>query len=66
MAQAEELASFIVRSPDDNISAAARQDLKVQILDALGSAIAAMDGEPVRRSQPDRATGMSAFRHLRN
>ncbi len=48
MMQVEHLASFVVRSSYDNISPAARQDLKVHILDALGCAIAAVDGEPVR------------------
>ncbi len=48
MAQVEELASFVVRSSYDDISPAARQGLKVHILDALGCAIAAVDGEPVQ------------------
>ncbi len=37
MTHAEKLASFVVNSSYDAISDAARQELKVRILDALGA-----------------------------
>ena len=48
MTQAEQLASFVVRASYDHISPAARQQLKIRVLDALSCAIGALDGLPVR------------------
>lgn len=44
----EQLAQFVVRSSYDDLSAAARRQLKIRILDSLGCAIGAVEGEPVR------------------
>jgi 2-methylcitrate dehydratase len=49
MTHAQQLADFAVRSSYEDLSAEARGQLKVRILDALGCAIGALDGEPVRR-----------------
>ena len=53
MTKVEELASYGVRASYEDMSAETRQELKIRILDALGCAIGALDGEPVRmiRSQ---------------
>lgn len=48
MTQVEQLAAFVVRASYDNLSEAVRQQLKIRILDALGCAIGAMEGEPIR------------------
>jgi 2-methylcitrate dehydratase len=48
MTQAEELAAFVARSSFQDLSAAAVEQLKIRILDSLGCAIGALDGEPVR------------------
>ncbi len=48
MTQAEQLASFVVRASYADLSEAARAQLKIRILDALGCAIGALDGEPIR------------------
>jgi len=48
MTHAEELAAFVVRASYENLSEAARQQLKIRILDGLGCAIGALDGEPIR------------------
>jgi 2-methylcitrate dehydratase len=48
MTQVEQLAAFIVKSSYDDLSATARQELKVRILDAIGCAIGALNGEPIR------------------
>ncbi len=45
---AERLAGFAVRASYDDLSEAARVQLKIRVLDALGCAIGALDGEPVR------------------
>jgi 2-methylcitrate dehydratase len=45
---AEQLASFVVRAGFDELSEAARLQLKIRVLDALGCAIGALDGEPIR------------------
>lgn len=45
MTEAEKLASFVVKASYDDLSDAARQAIKVRVLDALGCAIAAMDGK---------------------
>ena len=47
MTCAEQLAGFVSRASFDDISNAARLQLKIRILDALGCAIGAMGGDPV-------------------
>ena len=44
----EQLAAFVGRASYDSLSEAARQQLKIRVLDALGCAIGALDGEPIR------------------
>jgi 2-methylcitrate dehydratase len=46
MTQVEQLAKFVVRASYHDLSEAARQQLKIRILDALGCAIGALNGEP--------------------
>ncbi len=48
MTEAERLAAFVLRASYDDLSEAARQALKIRVLDALGCAIGAVEGEPVR------------------
>jgi len=48
MTQVEQLAAFVVRASYDALSEAAREQLKTRILDALGCAIGALAGEPIR------------------
>ncbi|GBD16843.1 2-methylcitrate dehydratase [bacterium HR26] len=48
MTMVEELAAFAVQARYDDLSEAARQQLKIRILDALGCAIGALDGAPIR------------------
>lgn len=48
MTHAEQLAAFVVRASYGDLSAAARHQLTIRVLDALGCAIGALDGEPVR------------------
>ncbi len=48
MTIAEQMAEFVVRASYDELSEAARHQLKVRILDSLGCAIGALDGEPIR------------------
>jgi 2-methylcitrate dehydratase len=43
----EQLARFICRSRWEEISAQAREQLKLRVLDSLGVALGALDGEPV-------------------
>jgi 2-methylcitrate dehydratase len=43
----EELAQFVCRSRWDEISELAREQLKLRVLDSLGVALGALDGEPV-------------------
>jgi 2-methylcitrate dehydratase len=45
----EQMAEFVVSAKIDDLSAAARLQLKIRILDALGCAIGALDADPVRR-----------------
>ncbi len=49
MSEVETLAAFVQRASYEALSPVARQQLKVRILDALGCALGALDGEPVRR-----------------
>ena len=48
MTQADQLAAFVRQASYDDLSEAARQQLKIRVLDALGCAIGALAGEPVR------------------
>ena len=48
MTLVEQLAAFVVRSPYDKLSAAARDQLKIRILDSLGCAFGALNGEPIQ------------------
>ena len=48
MTVAEELARFVVKASYDDLSDAARMALKIRILDSLGCAVGALDGEPVK------------------
>ncbi len=47
MTQAEDLATFVVKASYDDLSEAARLQLKIRILDGLACAIGALDGQPV-------------------
>jgi 2-methylcitrate dehydratase len=47
MTQVEQLAAFVVRAAYEEISVEARQKLKAHVLDSLGCAIGALDGEPI-------------------
>lgn len=61
MTMAEALAAFVVRASYEDLSVPARQQLKIRLLDALGCAIGALDGEPVRlvREQVEEFGGAS-------
>jgi 2-methylcitrate dehydratase len=48
MTLVEQLAAFVVRASYDELSAAARDQLKIRILDSLGCAIGALNGEPIQ------------------
>src|SRR6266487_6795707 len=48
MTQVEQLASFVARMTYEYLSQAARQQLKIRILDALGCAIGAIEGPPIQ------------------
>jgi 2-methylcitrate dehydratase len=48
MTQVEQLAAFVERMSYENLSEEARQQLKIRILDAMGCAIGALEGEPIR------------------
>ena len=48
MTYAEQLAAFAVRARYEDLSEAARRELKSRVLDALGCAIGATDGPPLR------------------
>src|SRR5262245_51781577 len=52
---AEQLASFVVARGYDDLSDAARQELRIRVLDSLGCAIGALGAWPVRaiRAQVD-------------
>ncbi len=49
MTEVEQLADFVVRASYDDLSEAARQQLKIRVLDSLGCAIGSVDGEPIDR-----------------
>src|SRR6185312_7585829 len=46
--QVEQLAQFVARSCWEDLSQPAREQLKLRVLDSLGVALGALDGEPVR------------------
>jgi 2-methylcitrate dehydratase len=48
MTQVERLAEFVTRASYEHLSEEARRELKVRVLDSLGCAIGALEGEPVR------------------
>lgn len=48
MTQAGQLASFVARASYEDLSDAARLQLKIRILDGIGCAIGALEGEPVK------------------
>jgi 2-methylcitrate dehydratase len=48
MTHAERLAEFVARASYEGLSDAAVRELKIRILDSLGCAIGALEGEPVR------------------
>ncbi len=51
MTKAEQLAAFVVRASFRDLSEAAVDQLKIRVLDALGCAIGAAEGEPIRLIQ---------------
>ncbi|MFL5624701.1 MAG: MmgE/PrpD family protein, partial [Ktedonobacteraceae bacterium] len=48
MTQVEQLAAFVVRATYEDLSEEARQELKMRVLDALGCAIGAVKGPPIK------------------
>jgi 2-methylcitrate dehydratase len=48
MTRAEEVAEYVVRARFEDMDEAIRRELKIRILDALGCALGAMRGEPIR------------------
>jgi 2-methylcitrate dehydratase len=48
MTQVEELAAFVHKASYDEMSEEARTQLKIRVLDALGCAIGALEGGPIR------------------
>ena len=48
MTQVEQLAHFVAHMTYENLSEEARQQLKIRILDALGCALGALEGPPIR------------------
>lgn len=53
LSRSEELAAFIEGARWERISPAARQALKIRVLDSLACALGAIDGEPVRMIRKD-------------
>src|SRR5258708_18736779 len=51
MTQVEQLSDFVVRATYENLSNGASQELKSRVLDALGCAIGALDGPPIKMLQ---------------
>lgn len=48
MTIAEQMAEFVVRASYEQLSEEARHQLKIRILDSLGCALGALDGEPIQ------------------
>lgn len=44
----QDLAGFVAKASYDDLSEAARESLKIRLLDGLGCALGALDGEPIR------------------
>ncbi|HWQ56459.1 MAG TPA: MmgE/PrpD family protein [Bryobacteraceae bacterium] len=59
MACVEDLARFVIESSEQDLSDAAREQLRIRILDSLGCAIAGMEGDTVRvvRAQTEEFDG---------
>ena len=53
LSRSEELAAFVERAEWGDISPAAREALKIRVLDSLGCALGAIQGEPVRMIRRD-------------
>lgn len=55
MTQVEQLATFVTGARYEDLSAGARQQLKIRIIDALGCALGALEGPPIKmvRAQLD-------------
>ncbi|MGD0177430.1 MAG: MmgE/PrpD family protein [Candidatus Bathyarchaeia archaeon] len=51
LTKVHELAQFVTRASFKDLSPAAKQELKIRVLDALGCAIGALEGEPIRMLQ---------------
>ncbi|MGZ8472916.1 MAG: MmgE/PrpD family protein [Candidatus Deferrimicrobiaceae bacterium] len=51
--RSEELAAFVERAGWEDLSPAAREALKIRVLDSLGCAFGALSGEPVRMIRRD-------------
>lgn len=49
MTQVEQLAAFVARAQYEDLSEQARQQLKIRIIDALGCALGALEGPPIKR-----------------
>ncbi len=48
MTRVEQLAAFVVQAAYDNLSNKASQELKIRVLDALGCAVGALEGPPIK------------------
>ena len=60
----EQLSAFVTRASYEDLSAEARRQIKVSVLDSLACAIGAIGYEPMRRLRtPDRAIWRKAARH---
>ena len=53
LSRSEELAGFVERAGWEDLSPAAREALKIRVLDSLGCAFGALSGEPVRMIRRD-------------
>lgn len=51
MTQVEQLAAFVVRMTYEDLSEEARHQLKIRVLDALGCALGAIEGPPIKMLQ---------------
>lgn len=49
MTQVEQLAKFVIQASYEDLSAAARQQLKIRIVDSLACALGALEGEPIQK-----------------
>ncbi len=49
LTHAEQPAAFAARASYDDLSQAARQQLKIRVLDSLGCSVGALEGEPIHR-----------------